>query len=355
MNRRVGGTALAVAFGGVAAQGCVGLHTPLPWLIGPLFATAGLSMAHHQTARWGWPALHCPVAMRSAGQWAIGCALGLYFTPPVVALVVRLAPWIALGIVWALVLGFGMAWALQRLTRVDLPTAVFSMAIGGASEMAVQGERHGGEVARVAAAHSLRVLVVVSVLPFAYQFLGLHGIDPYEAGARVVQWDGLGALIATTCAVALAMERSRLPNAWVIGPMMAALVLTASGQQWSALPGWMINAGQLFIGVSLGTRFTPEFFLAAPRFLAAVAAVVAGAMVASIGFAAVVHLGTGLPLATMILATSPGGIAEMSLTAKTLQLGVPVVTAFHVTRMSVMVMTIGPLYRLVRRIPRIWD
>ena len=34
----------------------------------------------------------------------------------------------------------------------------------------------------------------------------------------------------------------------------------------------------------------------------------------------------------MLLGTSPGGMAEMSITAKVLQLGVPVVTAFHVTR-----------------------
>jgi uncharacterized membrane protein AbrB (regulator of aidB expression) len=47
---------------------------------------------------------------------------------------------------------------------------------------------------------------------------------------------------------------------------------------------------------------------------------------------------------------SPGGIAEMSLTAKTLQLGVPIVTAFHVMRLSALVLTIGPLYRLVQRV-----
>ena len=32
---------------------------------------------------------------------------------------------------------------------------------------------------------------------------------------------------------------------------------------------------------------------------------------------------TGLPLATMVLGTSPGGIAEMAITAKVLQLGCP--------------------------------
>jgi uncharacterized membrane protein AbrB (regulator of aidB expression) len=56
----------------------------------------------------------------------------------------------------------------------------------------------------------------------------------------------------------------------------------------------------------------------------------------------------GIHPATAILATAPGGIAEMSLTAKTLQLGVPVVTAFHVTRLVTLVLTIGPLFRLLR-------
>jgi uncharacterized protein len=52
----------------------------------------------------------------------------------------------------------------------------------------------------------------------------------------------------------------------------------------------------------------------------------------------------------MVLATSPGGIAEMTLTAKNLKLGVPVVTVFHVMRMVAMVLAIGPIYRLVGRL-----
>jgi uncharacterized membrane protein AbrB (regulator of aidB expression) len=55
----------------------------------------------------------------------------------------------------------------------------------------------------------------------------------------------------------------------------------------------------------------------------------------------------GIAPATLVLATAPGGIAEMSLTAKTLQLGVPVVTAFHVIRM-VAILTLTPrIYRLI--------
>ncbi len=58
---------------------------------------------------------------------------------------------------------------------------------------------------------------------------------------------------------------------------------------------------------------------------------------------------SGLPAASLMLATAPGGIAEMCITAKVLQLGVPLVTAAHVTRVLVLVNATAPLYRQTRR------
>ena len=45
-----------------------------------------------------------------------------------------------------------------------------------------------------------------------------------------------------------------------------------------------------------------------------------------------------------MLGTAPGGIAEMCITAKVLQLGVPLVTAFHVTRVVVLLLLTAPLF-----------
>jgi uncharacterized membrane protein AbrB (regulator of aidB expression) len=58
---------------------------------------------------------------------------------------------------------------------------------------------------------------------------------------------------------------------------------------------------------------------------------------------------TGLHPATLVLATAPGGIAEMSITAKVLELGVPVVTAFHVTRVVLLLTCTAPLFAWLRR------
>ena len=55
----------------------------------------------------------------------------------------------------------------------------------------------------------------------------------------------------------------------------------------------------------------------------------------------------GLHPATLVLGTAPGGIAEMCITAKVLQLGVPLVTAFHVTRVVVILLTTVPVFARV--------
>ncbi|WP_334190702.1 AbrB family transcriptional regulator [Noviherbaspirillum sp.] len=328
----------ALVIGLTAALLCEWLKTPLPWMIGPLFATAAMRMAGMD--------LHAPV--REAGQWAIGTALGLYFTPVVVKVLASYAGLILLGIGFALVLGVVCAWLLHKLSGIDRTTAFFAMAVGGASEMATQGERHGAAVDRVAAAHSLRIMMVVAIIPFGFEFWGVHGLDPYIPGASDVNYPGLAALIALTSLGALALKYLNLPNAWVIGPLAVAIGLTATGWNLSALPEWMVHLGQLFIGISLGTRFTPSFLHTAPRYLASVALCTLVALALAAGFGISLSAIGGMHVATAILATSPGGIAEMSLTAKNLELGVPIVTAFHVMRMAALVLTIGPIFRFAR-------
>ncbi|WP_019142415.1 AbrB family transcriptional regulator [Noviherbaspirillum massiliense] len=327
-----------LSLGLVAALICVWLNTPLPWMIGPLFFTAAARMAGKN--------LRSPVKLREAGQWAIGTALGLYFTPQVITVVAHNVGFIAAGVVFAILLGALCAWVLHKLSGVDKTTAFFAMAIGGASEMATQGERHGARVDRVAASHSLRIMMVVAIIPFAFKFSNVHGLDAYVPAARVVHYGGLALLIVLTSICAMIFKRMDVPNAWVIGPLVVTIALTASSITLSALPEWMVHLGQLLIGVSLGTRFTPEFLHTAPRYLISVAICTLLAMLLAAGFGLALAAVSGIHPATAMLATSPGGIAEMSLTAKTLQLGVPIVTAFHVSRLVILVLVIGQVFKL---------
>ena len=330
---------LAVALAGALV--CSWIRAPLPWLIGPLVAVALASMLHGRLAS--------PPGGRQAGQWIIGVALGLYFSPDVVREVGRLGPWVALAVAFALALGVLGSWLLGRLVATDAPTAFFGMAIGGASEMAVLAERHGGQVERVAAAHSLRIMLVVLIVPLLLNAFDVHGLDPYVPIAREFSSGGFLLLAAVTGGAALAMRRLGSPNGWMIGPLLAAAVVTSMGLTWSSLPTPVVNAGQLLIGIGLGTRFTPEFFESAPRFLGAVAAITLVYLAIAAAFGGLLAAGSGLHWSTAIVATTPGGIGEMALTAKALRLGVPIVTAFHAIRMAAVVLSVGITYRAWRR------
>jgi membrane AbrB-like protein len=330
---------LLVALAGALV--CRALHTPLPWLIGPLVAVAAVSMLRGGLAP--------PPAARQLGQWAIGVALGLYFSPEVVREVVRLAPWVAAAVVFAVVLGLVGAALLVRLTAADATTAFFAAAIGGASEMAAQAQRHGGRVERVAAAHSLRIMLVVLIVPVALGLLDVHGLDAYQPLARNFDPVGFAVLVAVTLGAAVVMERSGSPNSWMIGPLVVAAAITASGHTFSSLPVAVVNGGQLLIGISLGSHFTAEFFRAAPRFLAAVAAITGLYLLAGLGFGLLLAQGAGLHWSTAVVATTPGGIGEMALTAAALQLGVPIVTAFHAIRMASVVLTAGVVHAAWQR------
>lgn len=331
----------ALAVGVPAGALCAWLHTPLPWLIGPLMASAVASAS-------GLPT-HGPQMARSAGQWAIGATLGLYFTAEAIARIAQMWLPVVLGIGWALCIGLGGAWALRRFAGADPATAFYAAAVGSASEMALQGERNGGRVETIAAAHSLRILMVVVILPFSYRWLDIHGEDLFRPAAATVDAGALGLLVAVTVATALVLRRLRSPNAWVMGPLAASVLLTATGSVATAMPTWIVNGGQLLIGIVLGTRFAPGFFQRAPRILTVVFVSTLATIAASALFGVALARLAAVSPATMVLATAPGGIAEMSITAKVLGLGVPIVTIFHATRMATLVLLLGVVYRWLAR------
>jgi len=308
-----------------------GLQLPLPWMIGPLFAVAGARMADID--------LRPLPGGRQTGQWAIGAALGLYFSPEVVAQLGLHAPLVIAAALGSLLLGMAYAALLLRLGGVDAPTAFFAALPGGASEMANLADRHGGAVDRIAAAHAIRVMMVVSVLPFALTFAGVQGSDVYVPLAREVDVQHFPLLVGASLLGVGAFKLLRIANAWVLGPLLGVALATLAGVPLSALPPWVVNGGQLLIGCALGCRFSRAFFHAAPRFMSVAAFIGAMSIALAFALAALLGLVSAVPLPTLALATAPGGVSEMCITAKVLQLGVPLVTVCHVLR--VVVLTVG--------------
>lgn len=336
---RQGLLALAVCTAGGALFATLG--TVLPWMLGPMAFMAAASMA-------GWPVQRPPGGL-PLGQFIVGTALGLYFTEPVLQELLRHTGAIAAGAVFALALGCLSAVLLSRLSGCDGMTAFFASLPGGAGEMSVMADRLGGRADWVAAAHALRIMIVVLTVPPLITWSGAHGAEDWLPSVSVVHPGGLLALMGLAGAGGLLLRRIDTPNAWIIGPLVVTIALTGSGVEWSAMPRWMVNSGQLLIGCALGSRFSAGFFRAAPRFLFSVAVTVVFSLVLAACFGVGLSWAAGIDLPTTLLATAPGGVAEMSLTARALHLGVPVVTSFHVTRMAFLVLSAAPVFGWGRR------
>jgi hypothetical protein len=153
-------------------------------------------------------------------------------------------------------------------------------------------------------------------------------------------------------------ERLRFHNGCLLILIFLGAALTASSVQLSAVPHWMTDFAQLMFGLVLGSRYERDFFSRHKRFgpfallnsiFILVASVAAGLALARL---------FGLPVATMIIATSPGGLAEMTMTAQALHISVPLVVVFHIFRVVIVNMGTQYIYAsaawLIRRseIPR---
>jgi hypothetical protein len=325
--------ALGLAGGWVMSR----LGVPLAWLLGSLVAVAVASLSGLKLAM--------PPAGRQAGQVVLGAAIGLTFTQDVATFVAGFLPIMVIAALLSIGYGVLAGRALAKTSGVSDSTAFFSSVPGGVVEMSVQAERYGGDTAPVSLAQSLRILVVVTTIPPIITYLGLTGVDPFELRVLPIDPVGLMALLAVGLAVGWLVNLKRIANAWFLGPLTVAVVLSVSGFELSGMPTELINLGQVMMGSTLGLRYQRDRVVALRRFL--LPALLSTAILVGLNVATGAGIGVlfDLPVATMALALSPGGMAEMSITAKVLHLGVPIVVAFHVVRIFLVIALTGVIFR----------
>ena len=331
------GALLIAAFGGFVAYL---LHVPLAWMIGAMVATGCIA--------WHRPPAIPPVA-RPAALLVLGLALGQSFTAPVIAAVAGAFPVILLAGILSILAGLLVGPILVRMGGLDQRTAFFAGVPGGIVVMVVLAARAGVSIAPVTLSQTMRLIVVVVVFPPLLALLasGLPPDTAFAASRPPVWWPGLAGLAAVGAAIAWAGQRAGFANPWMFGPCLLAIGLSAMGMLPSGVWMPLVDAAQVALGATLGAKLTRDFILGSRRLAIA-------SMVAAIALS--VLLGTialglawlsGLPVAAVVLGMAPGGMPEMAVTAKALDLAVPLVLGFHLTRTLLCNLIVGPLWRVV--------
>jgi membrane AbrB-like protein len=313
---------------------------PLPWMIGPLLLTAAVGLADITVPQH--------TSYRPVGQLVVATAVGLYFTPAAVQETIAHAGVMVGAALLTIAAGFVTALLLYRLTRCDGTVAFFASMPGGPAEMAVLAERWGAPGAPVIFAQTLRIVFIVLLIPSGLVFLA--GLElPQTRPTADVDTVGLIALYTMAAGGTFLMAKAGVPNCNFLGPLAVAATISALGYHLSGVPTWLLSAGQVILGIALGSKFTREQFRRDAAFARAsfITTAVLLAQCAAIAIGIWFLFGERA-LPSYLLATAPGSVTEMALTAKLLGQGVAMVTAYHLLRIFIVIPLAPLLYRLFR-------
>lgn len=310
---------------------------PLPWVIGALLAVMITRCA-------GGPIPEIPHG-RKVGQWIVAVAIGCHFTLPVMQQVAAHLGLVVMAVLLTLVLALCSVQVLRRW-GVPFGTAFFALMPANSTEMVHLGRQRQADTSFIAAAHSIRLLLILLAVP-ALATLGVP--DALVRAPLPVIWPWLIFILAMGGLAALAFKRCNLPNPWTFGPFLICAVGVGCNNLSMSMPGWLSGGGQLLIGCALGVAFDRGFFRRAPGFLLKVLLLLAASIVVTALVAWGLGVWLGMPWLSLALGMMPGSAPEMSLTAEALGLAVTLVTAMQVIRMLLIQAMCLPLYHLLAR------
>jgi membrane AbrB-like protein len=331
---------LAVATLAAAALGAAlfrALHLPLATILGAM--TGAALLANLLGVMPGGRLI------RRFGQLFVGASIGAVLSPDILGELLRLLP-VMLGIaVAANLVGLVLAVPLAWLAGIDRLSAVLASLPAGMAEMATLAHALDADEQAVALIHTLRVVLVLTLLPLWLGLTGRHAPLPLPP----ISWNSLVenlALVVAAAALAALATRLQIFNAYIIAPMLVSLLVVAVGHRLPPVPGPVLVAAQVAIGASLGLRFDLARMGRLPR--VALAGAVSSFVMIILAFSVLAPLADrlgGLDPVSSTLASAPGGLGEMIGSAASLGLLAAAVAGFQLARSLLTNLAAPPLIR----------
>lgn len=310
---------------------------PLPWVIGSLAMVILVRCC-------GWQVPEIPHG-RKGGQLIVAIAIGCHFTRDVMYQVFGNLGIVAVAIVLTLLLAL-ISIRLMHGWGTRFSTAYFALMPANSTEMVHLARQRGADAGFVAAAHSVRLLLILLGVPIAASFAVPHAV---HAAVQPVLWGWLLAIFPLGWLMAQLFKKTGLPNPWTFGPFLVCAVVVGGMNLHMSMPGWLSACGQLMVGCALGINFDRAFFRRAPAFLLKVLLLLAGSVAATAAVAWLAGYLMGVSWLSLALGMMPGSAPEMSLTAEALNLSVTLVTAMQIIRMVVVQVATLPVYGWLER------
>lgn len=333
-------TLKSLSIGAVGGAFFYAANLPLAWMMGSMciltvFAIKGAKLSVDNNLRKAMTAI-------------LGIMLGTSFSPETVNHITAWTGGLVLLLVNVVLTMFATYIYYRKIGRFDHTTAYFSSAPGGFNVMYEVGEAKGGDGRSIALIHATRILLLVMTVPIAFRY-GATVTSPQEAIPLFGYPGHLTGYFMMCVAGVVGYWLGgvlRLPAYHLLGPMFVTGVLSIAGIIDVMPPMILIYLAQLVIGSAIGLRFLGTTVGEIKRIIllscGSTALMILLATILS--FCAADYVGISVP--GLILALSPGGLAEMSLVALALGIDVAFVSIMHVIRIAVIITFIPVLFPL---------
>ncbi|PSL35164.1 hypothetical protein B0H99_10867 [Planomicrobium soli] len=315
----------------------------LPWLLGPMFVL--LLLNQFTTIKFYWPKV-----LRTAGLVLLGVQIGSSFTKDTVALMWFDLPYMAFMTLAIVGLSLGLGLLFRRMANESLATSLLGSIPGGLSQMVVIAEEvESANVTVVTMMQTVRIFMVISIVPFLTVFLAGRNASELVPEAFVFSWPPFLAALGIGLSVYWLMKKVHFPAAEVLSPIFTmALVQSLTGHHLIELPYWLVALAQVFIGANLGLQM--EQLREKMNLRMGMAIVVNNILL--IGFSVLIAylLAIWLPeylFLDFFLSAAPGGMAEMAITALASGGDVALITSFHLFRLFFILLLASPIIAFV--------
>jgi len=310
--------------------GCTGgavaawFNLPVAWMLGSLAAAIVASLCSVQ--------MFIPRPFHKLSRGVVGILVGSSITAETLSRAHLWPATIELLLIGMLLICVTSALYYRYVAGFDRLTAVSAALPGALATIPMLAIQLGANSRQVVLPHLFRITLVILLVPPLFSFW--QGVDlTGSAGSNdSVDWQGtqLWVLLAGI-PVWYIGSRIRLPIPEFIGPMLASAILSALGYSIE-LPIWLFAITFIILGSSIGAQF---YGMSMRMLVGTGGHALMGTLLTFLvtllsGFS--IYWITDVPLPVAILATVPGGIAEMAILAAAMGIDPVFVTAHQIVR-----------------------
>jgi membrane AbrB-like protein len=265
----------------------------------------------------------------------LGSFLGATFTPSIAEHVHLWFFSISLLGVFVLISVMTLYSFFTKVIKLDAKTAYFSSSPGGMTQMIFIGKDVGADDRIIALIHSVRVFMVVFIIPFIFKLF----VDVEDLSADVIKTVNVNLAFNEYVILGLGAfwgvfvgKKLKFPAYFLTGAMLASICLYMSGICVGRAPKELMWCVQVIVGSSIGARF---YGVSIKKYFPVIFSAIGSTsilMMLGFSFAYVVSHFTNLSFYPLILAYAPGGVADMCLISFALGLDVAFVSVHHIIR-----------------------